>query len=129
MVDYWHGSPVAFEVGTRLAPKREREGARLSETQYQHLVDNLHNPDLVYFTTDRELARAWCVRSNGALLRVEPVGLIEPDPAVCRRASRVAWSGRAMGSTPARLAASRSRVPALNQQRPSACAAVNTASG
>jgi hypothetical protein len=58
MVDYWHGSPVAFEVGTRLAPKREREGARLSETQYQHLVDNLHNPDLVYFTTDRELARA-----------------------------------------------------------------------
>ena len=80
MVDYWHGSPVALEVGTRLAPKRDREGARLSETQYQHLVDNLHNPDLVYFTTDRELARAWCVRSNGALLRVEPAGPIEPDP-------------------------------------------------
>lgn len=30
--------------------------------------------------TDPELARAWCARSNGALLRVEPSGLIEPDP-------------------------------------------------
>ncbi|WP_131812533.1 hypothetical protein [Mycolicibacterium fortuitum] len=71
---------MALEVGTLLAPKRKREGARLSKAQYQHLSDNLHNPDLVYFTTDRELARAWCVRSKGALLRVEPVGPIEPDP-------------------------------------------------
>jgi hypothetical protein len=44
------------------------------------MVDNAHDPDLVYFTTDRDLARAWCFRSNGALLRVEPIGPVEPDP-------------------------------------------------
>jgi hypothetical protein len=80
MVDYWHGSPVALVPGTHLTSIRERRGATFGAAQYQYLASNAHDPDLSYFTTDRDLALAWCVRSNGALLRVEPVGPIEPDP-------------------------------------------------
>lgn len=35
----------------------------------------------MYFTTDRELARAWCARdTDGAVFRVEPTSPPEPDP-------------------------------------------------
>jgi hypothetical protein len=71
---------MPLSVGTRLTSIGERKGATFSATQVGHLMENAHSPDLVYFTTDRELARAWCVRSNGALLRVEPVGTVEADP-------------------------------------------------
>ena len=69
MVSYWHGSQTALPVGTHLTPLRERKGSGFSPSRYQHLSSNDHDPDLVYFTTDRELARAWCMRSKGALLR------------------------------------------------------------
>ncbi len=80
MVDYWHGSLTALPVGTLLTPLRERKGSEYTEGQYDLFMSRAHDPDRVYFTTDRELARAWCARSKGALLRVDPVGPVEPDP-------------------------------------------------
>jgi hypothetical protein len=79
MVDYWHGSPTALPVGTLLTPLRERKGSEYTKVQYDGVRGLAHDPDRVYFTTDRDLARAWCARSKGALLRVDPVGPVEPD--------------------------------------------------
>jgi hypothetical protein len=80
MVDYWHGSPTGLPVGTLLTTLRERKGSEYTEAQYDVVTSQAHDPDRVYFTTDRDLARAWGARSKGALLRVHPVGPVEPDP-------------------------------------------------
>lgn len=80
MVDYWHGSLMALPVGTLLTPLRERKGPGYTEAQYDVVMSLAHDPDRVYFTTDRALARAWGARASGALLRVDPVGPVEPDP-------------------------------------------------
>nr|WP_156770652.1 hypothetical protein [Mycobacterium gordonae] len=81
MVDYWHGSCAALPVGTRLEPLRQIKGSAFTSRQYQHLINNNHDPDRVYFTTDLQLARAWCMRSkDSALLLVEPEGPVAPDP-------------------------------------------------
>jgi hypothetical protein len=77
---FYHGSRVVLPVGTRLTSLREREGTALAEFQYEYIERNDHNPDLVYFTTDLQLARAWCARDAGAVFRVDPVGAYEPDP-------------------------------------------------
>lgn len=80
MVDYWHGSPIPLAVGTRLLSIGDRMGSTLLPARREHLVTSGHDPGLVYFTTDRELARAWCTRSHGALLRVAPEGPVDADP-------------------------------------------------
>ena len=80
MVSYWHSSQTALPVGTHLTPLRERKGSGFTPSQYQHLSSNDHDPDLVYSRQTEKLARAWCLRSKGALLLVDPVGTVEPDP-------------------------------------------------
>jgi hypothetical protein len=46
----------------------------------QSYLDGTTDPDRVYFTTDRELARAFaCTVSSGALYRVQPLGSVEVD--------------------------------------------------
>jgi hypothetical protein len=81
LVEFWHGSRVYLPVGTHLTSLRYREGDRLSSVQFEHMANNAFDTDRVYFTTDRELARAWCARDvAGAVFQVEPVGPYEPDP-------------------------------------------------
>jgi hypothetical protein len=81
VVDFWHGSRVFLPVGTHLKPLRERKGSRFSDAQYDYMANNAFDTGRVYFTTDRELACAWCARDvAGAVFQIEPVGAYEPDP-------------------------------------------------
>lgn len=81
MVDFWHGSRVCLPVGTQLTPFRDRTGSAFSDAQYGHMTQNDFDTGRVYFTTDLQLARAWCARDvDGVVFRVEPAGEYGPDP-------------------------------------------------
>lgn len=92
---YWHGGRSGLQPGDVLRSRSvaEQEGADLSFYDMQLGYDiALTRPDRVYFSSDREFARAFAGRiqirdtstgmvyQQGALYRVEPVGEVEPDP-------------------------------------------------
>jgi len=93
MTEYWHGGRRNIGVGGLIRSPHERRHEwsareRQVEALAQHLGYNAdRDPKLVYFTTDRELARAWAAthfedEGGGSLYRVRPVppSSLEPDP-------------------------------------------------
>lgn len=91
-VDYWHGGRRGIAVGDMLRSpyERRREWSaierRVEAINRRIGYDADRNPKLVYFTTDRELARGWAMHleheGGGSLYRVRPVppSSLEADP-------------------------------------------------
>lgn len=91
-VDYWHGGRRGIAVGDMLRSPYERRGEwsaierRTEAISRRMRYDVDRNPKLVYFTTDRELARAWAmhlgIEGGGSLYRVRPAppSSLESDP-------------------------------------------------
>lgn len=72
---YWHGGASGRQVGDRITPQPAAsiEELILGEALGYNAV---RDPGRVYYTNDRELARAWAAgatRGNGSLYRVRPV--------------------------------------------------------
>ena len=94
MTDSWHGGRRNIAVGdfikARNACRREFSASeRAIEARDVNLgYNNDCDPDRVYVTTDRDLARGWAAnevleaQGGGALYRVRPLPAmsIEPDP-------------------------------------------------
>lgn len=109
---YWHGGHPDLKPGDFVIPASESGTTRsLAEYSGPDLRASGHvRLDRVHLTTQREAARAFAAAyPNGALYRVEPVGVIEPDPDApdvsirCERAQVVAvydpcvrWAERGM---------------------------------
>ena len=70
---FWHGSIKPLPVGTELLPRSERAD---QQGWVRQDVEHAYDLGRVYFTSDREYARAWVALARGALLRVEPRGHI-----------------------------------------------------
>lgn len=76
--DYWHGGVSGISVGDRIS---SRAGGTSSADKFRRDVeqavgyDEVRDPNRVYYTTDREVARAWASRigGGGSLYRVIPV--------------------------------------------------------
>ena len=91
-VDYWHGGRRGIAVGDMLrSPYERRREWSAIERQTEAMMAQIgydadRNPRRVYFTTDRELARAWAmhleIEGGGSLYRVRPAqpSSLEPDP-------------------------------------------------
>jgi hypothetical protein len=94
--EFWHGGAPGLEVGTMLlsAEAAVRAGRRDTAHGAQPgYADGTTDVGQVYFTTDRELARAFCCTIpgvRGTLYRVDPIGPIAPDPDFDRH--DVSWS-------------------------------------
>jgi len=81
---FWHGGVPGLRVGDELLPGG---GGLLAAQTARGSSDGAHlNSGLVYFTTDRELARAYAQSlkvlgvGTGSLYRVEPLGAVVRDP-------------------------------------------------
>lgn len=77
--DYWHGGASGISVGDRIALRR---GGKSSSDKFRRRVEQavgyneVRDTDGVYYTTDREFARAWAsigIGGGGSLYRVRPV--------------------------------------------------------
>jgi len=101
-VDYWHGGAQGLRVGDRLLTASElvRRGNPYSSRSSPDLPAPT-NLDRVYFSSEREFARAFGYRNElilpnghrirrGALYRVQPAGQIEEDPDFA--GAGVSWS-------------------------------------
>lgn len=93
---YWHGGWPGMEPGTILVGAAEATQLGIDPAQYTgHKINNdltPYNPKKVYFSSQREFARAFAnntrmadeqtgvVFQRGALYRVEPLGDIDADP-------------------------------------------------
>lgn len=86
---YWHGGGPDKAEGTRIrpdhkprTPQQALQGLMLQAMGY----DSVRDPNRVYYTSDREFARAWAAYryrdGDGALYRVRPVfpESCRPDP-------------------------------------------------
>ncbi|MBN3458385.1 hypothetical protein JNN96_30555 [Mycobacterium sp. DSM 3803] len=101
---YWHGGRRNIAVGDfiRSPYERRREMStterRLEAFSARFGYNRDRDPKLVYFTTDREFARAWAVNplllaeGGGALYRVQPTPAmsiaVDPDYEVAGRSAR-----------------------------------------
>jgi hypothetical protein len=95
---FWHGGAPGLGVGEFLLTADDARAARRFDTAHNAqlgYLDGTTSTERVYFTTDREMARAfgWLYQvdgtPSGALYRVEPIGTIEPDPDYSRH--DVSW--------------------------------------
>lgn len=84
---FWHGGAPGLRIGTMLLTAEAARRAGRWDTGHlgQHGYDDgTTDVGQVYFTTDRELARAFCCTLaggvRGTLYRVEPIGPVVPDP-------------------------------------------------
>ncbi|WP_071288237.1 hypothetical protein [Mycolicibacterium llatzerense] len=84
MTDYWHGGRRGIAVGGLIRSPHERRHEWSTRERQAEAVARLtgynadRNPKLVYFTTDRDLARAWAAthfeaEGGGSLYRVRPL--------------------------------------------------------
>ncbi|MET0887792.1 MAG: NAD(+)--rifampin ADP-ribosyltransferase [Mycetocola sp.] len=76
---FWHGGVAGLQVGDRLLSPELTNAISVSN------YDPIARKNRVYFTTDRQLARAYASLmteglGHGALYRVAPVGDTEADP-------------------------------------------------
>lgn len=100
-VQYWHGGTPGLAVGARLLSPFARGAAY--DPREPAAGGLVTRPDRVYFSTDREFARAYAFQTEiempsgalftrGTLYRVEPVGRVDEDPDYTGH--RVSWCSR-----------------------------------
>ena len=83
---FWHGGAPGFEPGQQIVSPNRMGGLIANIPIVPGYGEHPGREDRVYFTTDRELARAYAWRSalrpeaTGSLYRVIPVGIPEIDP-------------------------------------------------
>jgi GNAT superfamily N-acetyltransferase len=101
---YWHGGAPGLSVGDELLSRDDAERALTAPTAHglqSGYALGVTRTDRVYFSSDREFARAYAskfhridrktgvVFERGTLYRVEPIGSVEDDPDFAGR--NVSW--------------------------------------
>lgn len=80
-VVYWHGGIRGLKHGEMILPPSVTGSEHTLEKYGHELSVELQRPDRVYFTTNRNTARAYAaLYPNGALYVVVPQGEVEEDP-------------------------------------------------
>lgn len=92
---YWHGGAPGLSVGDELLSRDDAERSLSTPTTHslqRGYALGVTRPDRVYFSSDRDFARAYAAKfqrtdqdtgvvfERGSLYRVEPVGNVEDDP-------------------------------------------------
>lgn len=101
---FWHGGMPGLAVGDHLLSRSRAADTRRSLMAMPRPYDQgVTDPDLVYFSNDRDFARAYAFQleletpggqlvNRGTLYRVEPIGDVDEDEDY--RGTGISWAAR-----------------------------------